>query len=225
MHGGLVQGASGELHTPSGLRVMDVAPQIAVRPRPVTEMALRAEADRLAQEAMRLGEDAKTAAALAVRKTTMAKMAGDAATIAAEAVRLAPAAGLERAAQRMDDALGLEAALRRGELGPMAMPMASMAPPPNGALHPGAVVDPRRVTGPVELAPQSGRFDTNPPGGVRPSFEPPAMLVPDHLRSTFDPQSFRAQLKPEILGIPRPVAIALFAACFLALVIFAWVVL
>ena len=75
------------------------------------------------------------------------------------------------------------------------------------------------------MAPPSGRFDTNPPGMMRPSFEPPAMMVPDHLRSTFDPQSFRAQLKPEILGIPRPVAIALFAACFLALVIFAWVVL
>jgi serine/threonine-protein kinase len=234
MPGGVVHGASGELHTPSGLRVMDVAPHMAVRPRQergllseprqVTEPALRAEADRLAQEAMRLGEEAKTAAALAVRKTTLAKMAGDAAGIAAEAVRLVAAAGLERGAQRMDDALGLEAALRRGELGPMA-PMAAMQPPQNGALHPGALIDPRRITGPAEMAPPSGRFDTNPPGMMRPSFEPPAMMVPDHLRSTFDPQSFRAQLKPEILGIPRPVAIALFAACFLALVIFAWVVL
>ncbi|MEJ7732706.1 MAG: serine/threonine-protein kinase [Polyangiaceae bacterium] len=253
MQGGVALGASGELHTPSGLRVMDVAPHMPVPPRqergllaeprqergllaeprqergllaerPVTEPALRAEADRLAQEAMRLGEEAKGAAAVAVRKTTLAKMAGDAATIAAEAVRLVAAAGLERGAQRMDEALALEAALRRGELGPMG-PMAGMHPPPNGALHPGALIDPRRITGPAEMPPPSGRFDTNPSGMMRPSFEPPAMMVPDHLRSTFDPQSFRAQLKPEILGIPRPVAIALFAACFLALVIFAWVVL
>src|SRR5262249_60693724 len=79
----------------------------------ITEEIVVAEADRLAIEAVRRGEDARAAALRAERKAAVAKLASEAAMIAADAGRLARAMGLPAAAKRLDEARKLEAAMER----------------------------------------------------------------------------------------------------------------
>ena len=78
----------------------------------LTEDNLIAEADRLAIEAVRSSEEARAAQLRAERKTAAAKQAGDAAMIAAEAVRMIRTAGLPAAAKRLEEARAMEHALQ-----------------------------------------------------------------------------------------------------------------
>ena len=216
---------------PSGVRVATpdagASPGGSTRP-PITEEVLLAEADRLAMEAVRLGEEAKAAAAVAVRKTSMAKFAGEAASIAAEAVRIVSTAGVELAGRRLQEALAMEEALRRGD--PIQQsPTGVTSVGRNGTqAMPSAVADYRSL-GPMSAGSSVQQMLPDPNHPIPYDHTGPMRAVPDPgliepFKSTFDPQMFRAQLKPEILGMPRPVAIALFVALFVAFIILLWVV-
>jgi len=99
---------------------------------PINEERLFAEADRLALEAVRFSDEAKVSAARAERHGVIAKIAGDAAAIAVEAVRLTSTGGFAEAARRLEDAYALELTIRRlTAAAPDAAPPA--APPPQGS--------------------------------------------------------------------------------------------
>jgi serine/threonine-protein kinase len=225
-----------EVATPSGVRVagMGVDPAPMSREAPLSEALLLSEADRLAALAVRVGEEAKAAAALAVRKTSLAKIAGDAAAIAADAVRVAATAGLQHGARRLEEALALEESLRRGDASPHSVSPASMGRNGTHAM-PGAASAASEIRGPhlpdfsrPSSSPSHPMLaDANAPlgfnqGGFRQM--PDVSSTADQFKNTFDPQMFRAQLKPEIWGMPRPVAIALFLVTFVIFIIFLWVV-
>jgi hypothetical protein len=222
---GIRTGALGDPHDPmtDSIGPAGDAPPSSARPIPpqgITEEYLLAEADRLAVEAVRLGEEARNAAALAVRKTSMAKVAGDAAAIAAEAVRLVGAGGLSAGAHRLQEALALEASLRSGDVAQLSLPrpvLSTPPPPPHSSaptnaqhLLPDAMhMTPFDSTGPLRAIPE----------------HPPAMLSTGDMAraSTFDPRAFRSQLAPTMLGAPRAVALIVFvAAVVLALLVFFW---
>jgi serine/threonine-protein kinase len=157
---------------------------------PPSEDALVAEADRLAIEAVRRSEEARAAQLRAERKIASAKVAGDAAMIAADAVRMLRGPGLAAAVKRMEEARSLDANLQSGKIptsettaslraamssfnGPVSSPSGprSMEGPPSGPLHPsqppvsmpifaGAAADP---PGPIPLTPSYTPPPPDPP--------------------------------------------------------------
>ncbi len=83
----------------------------------LTPDALVAEADRMAIEAVRSNEEARTAQQRAERRAVMARMAQEAAMIASEAVSLIHTAGMPAALKKLEEARAIEAALQSGKLG------------------------------------------------------------------------------------------------------------
>lgn len=202
-------------------------PPVARPPQAVTEQVLLGEADRLAMAAVRLGEEAKAAAALAVRKTTQAKIANDAAMIAAEAVRVAASSGIAAGARRLDEALALEASVLRGE------GSVPPGPTPISGIHPSVVAGggSPRATGEVPVAPSGpppmppehaliGAFDVT--GVLPPQPEGTISSLDVHRPSAFDPMSFRARLQPTVLGLPRNVVLGMGSVVLTLLVILLW---
>jgi hypothetical protein len=105
----------------------------------LTEDGLIAEADRLAIEAVRRGEEARGAQLRAERKAASARIATDAAQIAAEAVRMVRTAGIAAAAKRLEDARVLEQSLQAGKLGGTT---GEARPGATGSTFPGALDGP-----------------------------------------------------------------------------------
>ncbi len=81
-----------------------------------SEESVVAEADRLSIEAVRRSEEARAAQIRAERKAAAAKIASDAAALAADALRLLRASGLAAAIQRIEEARALDADLQAGKL-------------------------------------------------------------------------------------------------------------
>ncbi|HRI69309.1 MAG TPA: protein kinase, partial [Polyangium sp.] len=81
----------------------------------ITEDRLRTEAERLSIEAVRLGEEVKSAYARAERKAVLAKAISEAATIASDALRIGQANGLAEAQRKLESALNLERTARAND--------------------------------------------------------------------------------------------------------------
>src|SRR5262249_55425262 len=96
--------------------------------RPHDAEGMMAEADRLAIEAVRRNEEAKTAQLRAEKKALQARLAGDAALVAADAVRMVQAAGFAAALARPGEACPPDR--------PRAAGPAPDAPPPASARIP-----------------------------------------------------------------------------------------
>jgi hypothetical protein len=110
-------------------------------PAPAAEGAgeerLRTEAERLSIEAMRLVEETKAAYARAERKAALAKATSDAAAMAAEALRMAPSAGVGEALRKLEIALAMERTARANEAAaPQASTPSAMPKPAHGAFAP-----------------------------------------------------------------------------------------
>jgi serine/threonine-protein kinase len=154
------------------------APAPARAAEPTAEL-VRAEAERLAAEAARLVQAAREAASAAARAEAVSRMASEAAAIAAEAARSLPAVGLARAAQRLEQAIALEGAAKRGDLRivsvdvPPSAALAAQAQPAAPASQPQAALAPRT---PAPPASQSAPQSAPPPSAVYvpPSAPPPA---------------------------------------------------
>jgi serine/threonine protein kinase len=102
----------------------------------LNEDAVVAEADRLAIEAVRRSEEARAAQLRAERKAQAAKLAGEAAMIAADAVRLIRTEGIAAATRRLEEARGLEQNLQSGKF-------------PNGEVSGAIVLTPSSFPGPA----------------------------------------------------------------------------
>jgi serine/threonine-protein kinase len=192
----------------------------------LTEEALIAEADRLAIEAVRRSEEARAASMRADRRAAMAKMAAEAALIAADAVRLLGTSGLAAAAQRLEQARTVERTIPRaqGDVGAATAPLPesvvsaalrssspasgypsqptsrpSYLPPVYDGAALGATPRPSQAS--LPLPPPSPILL---PGPVSYSNLPPD---PGPHPLAFDDRAFRAKLKPGVLGMP-PLAIA-----------------
>jgi eukaryotic-like serine/threonine-protein kinase len=92
-----------------------------------SEEGIVAESDRLAIEAVRRNEEARAAQLRAERKAAAAKLAGEAARIAAEAVQLVRSAGIAAAAKRLEEAHAVEQTMQSGRF--PAVPAASESRP------------------------------------------------------------------------------------------------
>lgn len=147
---------------------------------PVSEDRLFAEADRLALEAVRFGDEAKVAAARAERQAMIAKIAADAAAVAVEAVRMASTGGVADAMRRLEDAHALERTLRRLATAPLEGVPALAATPPGGSSRVNA------NTAPLPAASSPGM---GPPREMDPSgsYRPPASMGPGSPASAMTP--------------------------------------
>jgi serine/threonine-protein kinase len=227
-------GATTRLTTADDVQVID---RSAMSSAALTEESLIAEADRLAIEAVRRNEEARSAAQRAERRAAIAKLAADAAQIAADAVRLLATAGLAAAGQRLEQARGVERSISRAQADPagttLPLPDSSSgrhSSPPSSGLP---------TATPSRPSFQAPVFDGAAAGAsLRPSFAqlppPPstplafpgatgASLRPDPQAQSgaFDDRAFRAKLKPGVLGMP-PLAIAglgIVAFCLVFLLI------
>jgi hypothetical protein len=165
----------------------------------ITKEVLRAEADRIVFAAARIGEEARLAAEVAEHKAQIAKLAERAAAIAAESVNLLATAGLGEAARRFEEARILDRQIQQ-EAG--AMP--SLNPPPVSARAPSFGAPPastRAPFGPPVIPPQ-------PP--VPPGWSPPGRDLPDDLA---------ARLRPQLFGLPQPLAFAVLAGVVVFLIV------
>ncbi len=159
---------------------------------PFTEDRLFAEADRLALEAVRFGDEAKAAAARADRQAVIGKIAGDAAAIAVEAVRIASTAGISEAARRLEDAYALEATIRRLLASPLDVSPSASA---------------RIATAPLPIK----RPPSSSPG-MAPSREPPPSYAPSSSLGSVAPGPLHnpqnagppSQMGGRNLGAPGP---------------------
>ncbi len=192
----------------------------------LTEEDLIAEADRLAIEAVRRSEEARAASLRAERRGAMARMAAEAALIAADAVRLLGTSGLAAAAHRLEQARTVERTIPRAQrdAGSATAPIPESvvasalrsSPPANGypaqstnrpsylpPVYDGAALGstPRPSHASLPLPPPSPILL---PAPVSYSNLPPD---PGPHPLAFDDRAFRARLKPGILGMP-PLAIA-----------------
>lgn len=203
---------------------------------PLTEDRLFAEADRLALEAVRLGDEAKVSAARAERQAVIAKISGDAAAIAVEAVRIASTLGIGEAARRMEDAYALEATIRRLIAAPLDV-LPSVAP---------------RPTSPSKAPPPSSPGLAPPPHELRPSYAPPPSGTPAATPSAWPPaaapgpmsrrpdshsmipppatpqgtggfEAFEERLRPTIFGLPSVHVAALAIGTFVLVLILMWI--
>lgn len=201
-------------------------------PPDADERFLLGESDRLALDAVRYNEESKAAAALAVRRATVAKLANEASMLAAEAVRVASVAGIAEAARKLEQAYAIEESLRQAVA---SAPPSSVPPPPDG---PAPLRLPGPATDPFARHPGEGRISA-PPDGFRTSVPPDpfggshgaegylaaaptdGFSVSGELArpSLFDPGSFRSRLRPTVLGMPTLVALALAAFGVGALVV------
>jgi eukaryotic-like serine/threonine-protein kinase len=213
----------------------------------ITEESLIAEADRLAIEAVRRSEEARSAALRAERRAAMAKMAAEAALIAADAVRLLSSSGLAAAAQRLEQARQVERTIPRSAQGDAATSTAvlhdsasashasspSVAPSANRPsfsppVYEGAASSssqrppsfpqlPPSPTAPILLPAPSSYTNAN--AGPSPSSS--LQTDPGSRSPGLDDAAFRARLKPGLLGMP-PLAIAglgIVAFCIVFLLI------
>ena len=208
---------------------------------PITEDRLFAEADRLALEAVRFSDEAKLSAARAERQAVIAKIAGDAAAIAVEAVRLATTGGFGEAARRLEDSYALEQTIRRLVAAPL-----DVAP---SAMH--AAMQ-RGTTAPLPAkSPPSSSPGLGPPREPQPSYAPPPMssgappshgggggTIPMSMRrpdsnsmmpppptaqgtGAFD--AFEERLRPTIFGLPSVHVAALAIGTFVLVLILMWI--
>jgi len=139
---------------------------------PITEERLFAEADRFALEAVRYSDEAKMAAARAERQAMIAKIAGDAAAIAVEAVRIASTAGFPDAARRLEDSYALEATIRRLAASPLDVsPQVAQAHAARSASPSGA---PRSVGSSSPSGAPRGAHSSSPSGAPRMPPAPPS---------------------------------------------------
>jgi serine/threonine-protein kinase len=159
---------------------------VAARPSELTLSVLEAEVERLSREAKRLGEEAREAASAAARAEAVSRMATEAAVMANDALRLASTAGLASAGERLDQALALEEAARRGDLRivevapPAARAVRASMPegaPPSVAPHAAPVVGPPPAPPPPSYAPPPA-FATPPPSAAFPSAPAPPSFDP-----------------------------------------------
>ncbi len=209
----------------------------------ITEESLVAEADRLAIEAVRRSEEARSAALRAERRAAMAKVAAEAALIAADAVRLLSSSGLAAAAQRLEQARQVERTIPRGQgdanastavlhdsasASHASLPQAPPANRPSFAppVYEGAASSasqpppsfpqlPPSPTAPI-LLPAPSSF-TSASSGASASLQ----TDPGSRSPALDDAAFRARLKPGLLGMP-PLAIAglgIVAFCIVFLLI------
>ncbi|HVY46263.1 MAG TPA: hypothetical protein VHB21_10310, partial [Minicystis sp.] len=216
-------------------------PATALAPsgRPVSADMLLAEADRLAIEAVRRSEEAKTAAARAERKAQQAKLAGEAALVAAEAVRLAQSAGLAAAAARLDEAHELERRMASGAPGdgPSGSRGSVVPPPPfDSAVSQGRPlsVPPQSMPPFSSMPPSQPAFgapsSSMPPGSAQLSVPPsraPYSLDPSASgdnRPSLDPSAFQARVKPSVFGVSGPVLALLAAVAFGVAFLVLWLI-
>ncbi len=151
-------------------------------PSDLTVDVLRAEVERLAREAARLADVAREAAGAAARAEAASRMATEAAVMANDALRLAASAGLAIAGQRLDQALALEDAARRGDLRilQVAAPDPHRAPVARPA-SPDVALAAAVAVGPPP-APPPPAFQSSPPPAVFPSSPPPAVAFDSRAR-------------------------------------------
>jgi serine/threonine-protein kinase len=189
------------------------APPPLAAPPPLDAEPFAAEAERLARAALRLRDDAASAAAAAEHKAALAKLAAEAARCAAEALPLAKSGALAQAAARLEEARSIEATMRRtdladrpaGETAPLVAPPRQAptfgappahAPPPPPHVPQLSPDDPRHAAriplGPAML-----------PASMGPGPMPPPQPAP------FDDLAFRRRLQPTVLGLPLGAAAVL----------------
>jgi hypothetical protein len=172
------------------------------------------EADRLAIEAVRCNEEARAAQLRAERKAAASKRAGEAAMIAADAVRMLRTEGLKAALARLDEARAIGQTVENGKVPngevpaprprydtppvPMPPPIAalapspSFAPPPTHAL-PVAAAPPAPLASAPIFAGAAADMPARPATSI-----PPLPLLPP---APFDPDELRRNLKPSFLGM------------------------
>lgn len=207
---------------------------------PMTEDRLFAEADRLALEAVRQSDEAKAAAARAERQAVIAKIAGDAAAIAVEAVRISSTQGVVEAARRFEDAYALEATIRRLSAAPLDVPIPSMrpgrsterivpqsAPPPHPSSPGGPQPHDGRPSYPAPMSPSQSS-----PSHVGPTAQasspahgmPPAHgIQPGVAPSTGQFDAFEEKLRPMIFGLPSLHVAALAIGTFVLVLVLMWI--
>ncbi len=209
----------------------------------MSEDSLIAEADRLAIEAVRRTEEARAAHLRAERKAASAKLAEQAARIASEAVQMIRSAGLPAAVARLEEARSLEQHLQSGKIPGPDMghpPSADLGAHAHSSNPPSYPVG--STPGPLSVPPQSGSLDgggprppPNPPGypvgstlaplsvppvSYAPPASPPALRAPAPPPDPvpiLDPDQFRANLQPTIMGLPTT-AVAVLALVALVVV-------
>jgi serine/threonine-protein kinase len=209
---------------------------------PMSEDRLFAEADRLALEAVRFSDEAKLAAARAERQAVVSKIAGDAAAIAVEAVRLASTAGIAEAARRLEDAYALEATIRRLAAAPLDVPaqVPASAARSTARLPPSGMPSSPALSSPLSGSRDRPSFAPPPPGSVAPGPLSPATapLPPQGARPDMgamqplpQPQSaqgtgafeaFEARLRPTIFGLPGLHVAALAIGTFVLVLVLMW---
>jgi len=206
---------------------------------------LRAEAERLSIEAMRLADEAKAAYARAERKAALAKATSDAATIAADALRIAKASGVMEGLRRLEVALAMERSARATEgaaaqamsapppglaaMAPPPIPPAASLPsipalpstppiPPSPAI-PAPLVIPPAPPVPGRSVPPPGQFTqrlTPTPVGLADRQSLPAPVIEND-------DAFATQLRPRLLGLPIPAVVGIGIGVVLVVVVVLWI--
>lgn len=197
-------------------------------PDPGAEERIKTEAERLAIEAVRLGEEVKAAYARAERKAALAKAIGEAATIASDALRLGPTSGLLEAQRKLDMALAIERTARANDSA--AASGTSAPPPPLVAIAAPPVPPTAPVVAPPVAAPPVAPRPANP--ALIPSAPPvpsfgsgprtlptgAARPEPDALRGSdrhalaapaAEADASMKDLRPTALGLPLPVVLVI----------------
>ncbi len=201
----------------------------------LTEESLIAEADRLAIEAVRRNEEARSAALRAERRAAMAKLSADAAAIAADAVRILSTSGLAAAGQRLEQARSVERSISRAQADPggttMRLPDASSgshsSPPSSGG--PAASTSrpsfrPPSFDSAAAGPSQSPSFPQLPPPSAAPLAFPGSTprLDPPPQRGAFDDRVVLAKLKSGVLGMPPPAIAGLGIVAFCVVFLLIW---
>ncbi len=212
----------------------------------MNEDAVVAEADRLAIEAVRRSEEARAAQIRAERKAQAAKLAGEAAMIAADAVRLIRSEGMAAAARRLEEARTVEQNLQSGRfpngevssamvVAPSSFPgPASNAPPKPGPAYseappaqpiylstPGPSSTPIFAGAAASSSPIKG-YAAPRPEGLPPATQshPPEAPVPQPQHGPpVDAEAFRAQLQPSFMGLPGVAVAGLVVIVLLVVVL------
>jgi hypothetical protein len=171
----------------------------------MTKEVLRAEADRIVFAAARIGEEARIAAESAERKLAVAKLAERASSIAVEAVNLLATAGLSEAARRFQDARALD---QQVQTEVQAMP--SLNPPPVSA----------RARG-FGAAGADAPASTRAPGGygIPPAIPSQPPVPPGWTPPREAPDDLASKLRPQLFGLPQPVAFAVLAGVVVFLIV------
>ena len=198
---------------------------------PSGEDRLRSEAERLSIEAMRLAEEAKAAYARAERKAALAKATSDAATMAAEALRIARAQGVADGLRRLEVALAMERSARATE--GAAASTVSTSPPAFGAMAPPPIPPQPQIPGLSPSAPPAAGPSIPAPPPIPPSPPVPGRSVPPGPSRLSDRQAlpapdldadaFTTRLRPRVLGLQPPVLIAMGVGVVIILLLVLWI--